>query len=106
MPVLAVFAGWLLGLIAVVYATRQLAQRRRARERVFMDAAAADALATADEAEGFLSRWLYLAGYRGPQAAVVFLGATFLLACVGAGLAAIVYWGGLVRQMLALLALI
>lgn len=106
MPVLAVFAGWLLGLVAVVYATRRLAQKRRAAERVFNSPVQLDSLAFDVEQQGLLSRWLYLAGYRGPRAAVGFVAATLLLACLGAASAALLYASGLVRQLTALLAAI
>jgi tight adherence protein C len=70
-------SGWLV--------VRYLTVRQRTRERLLAAYDMDDALAAVDEQHGFLTRWLALAGYRGPNPSAAFIG--FTLLGVGIGLA-------------------
>ncbi len=80
----AVFSAWFVGLLVLFVVGRQLVTRRRTRERVFEQTTEEAAGATSDpeDEQGVLTRWLSLAGFRGPAAVPVFLISTL----VGLGL--------------------
>src|SRR5262249_9797778 len=79
-----VITAWFVGALVLFVVGRQLVTRRRTRERVF-EQLGEDTPGTTPEPEdeqGFLERWLSLAGFRGPAAVPVFLISTL----VGLGL--------------------
>jgi tight adherence protein C len=91
---------WLLTLLGLYLLGRHWTTRRRSRERV-LEGSGPTELADpegAEEEAGFLTRWLFRAGFRAPEAPRIFVGATAL--CAGLGLlgAYTLYAAGLLKQ--------
>src|SRR5438046_329167 len=66
---------WAFAVTGLVLLGRQMATRRRSRERMFerTEAEAPAAPSINEEDEGFLTRWLFRAGFRSPSAAPAFV---------------------------------
>jgi pilus assembly protein TadC len=73
---------WLLGMGLLVTGVQRLLVRQRSRDRIFAEVEAEPA-APSEEEFGFLARWLFLAGYRKPQAPTLFLVAALCLGGFG-----------------------
>jgi pilus assembly protein TadC len=95
----ALLITWFLALLALYLLGRRWAVRQQIRERVFAQAGRPPepTPGSAEEA-GWLTRWLFLAGYQGPGAALGFLGATLLGAGVGLLAVFTLYVSGLVAR--------
>ncbi|MCA9069161.1 MAG: type II secretion system F family protein, partial [Planctomycetaceae bacterium] len=86
---------------------RTLRLRGSVQDRLFEpETGSLDATALQREPQGWLSRWLYLAGYRQPRAGLVFIGLTLLLGLMGGGLVGLFYFLGTVELALTLLYLV
>jgi hypothetical protein len=91
-------------LIALYLVGRSRRVRSRSRARTFADLSEpAPAPVAADEEQGFLTRWLALAGFRGPDATAAFVAATLLLAAVGLAAALTIVFLGVARRSAAVL---
>lgn len=78
---------WLLGMLAAsIVVARWLAARQRLQARLFANDPAGGEQPAGDLELGWLAHWLYTAGYRGPQAAAGFIGATLLCGLLGIAL--------------------
>lgn len=86
------------GLAIVAYLSRRSRILRRVgvRENDFVEAGER---ASVDQDESALHRWLYLAGYRHPQAEVVYLGVQVLFLVFGVGLAMVATAAGVFVEM-------
>src|SRR5438105_2070052 len=94
-----VLAGWAFALVALFVWWRRWALARRTRERVFEPTGPAAAPSLPDpEEQGWLTRWLFVAGYRGPGMAAGFVGATLLGLCLGAVLTFTLFALGVVDE--------
>jgi tight adherence protein C len=95
-PAVLIYMVWLL--------LARLGTKRRSLERVFTESTDLPERPEADSAlTGFLRRWLFLAGYRGPAAPSVFM--TLMFLAIGAGLfaAAAVLSSGMTTNLIAIL---
>jgi tight adherence protein C len=79
-----IILAWIAGLGGIYLVGQRLALRRRSRERIFQEAGPAGPALPAEE-QGFLTRWLSRAGYRGEGAAVAFVSLTVVGLCLGLG---------------------
>lgn len=107
MRILAAVASFALlaACVAAAVAARVLWRRARVRGRLL--AALDDPFQPpADESRGWLSRWLYLAGYRQSWSPAVFLAATAAGLAAGSGFAAVMFGLGAVSQFAAILRLV
>lgn len=103
-PLLIAAAGVVSTLVLSWLAVRALLRRSLVSERLF--AATDEAFeeeADGDESLGWLSRWLFLAGFRRRRAATIFLIATVLLAALGGLFVAGVYATGTLDLLVRLL---
>lgn len=89
---------WLVGLGLLANGVQRLLTRQRARERVFA-AAEAEAPPPSEDDLGPLARWLFVAGYRSPQAPTVFIVAAVSLAAFGLLLSLTLSSAGLMRGL-------
>jgi tight adherence protein C len=98
----AVFLAWFAGLLVLFFVGRQLTTRRRTRDRVYegIDTDAQKRAPEAEEVRGFLSRWLYLAGFRSRAAAPIFVGLTLLGFALGGALAYFMITKGVLDTLL------
>lgn len=99
--------GWS-GCLLLVWAWwRTLRVRGAVEDRLFeTEETPRNATSSQREPQSWLSRWLFLAGYRQPRAATTFLALTVVLGLVGAGLVWLFYFLGTVDLALNLLYLI
>jgi pilus assembly protein TadC len=74
---------WVVGFLVFYLVNRQITLRRRMRERALELDEPRPYVLFPEEEEGFLTRWLLLAGFRGPHAAKIFVLLTMLAICVG-----------------------
>jgi len=91
--------------VAAVVVARVLWRRERIRSRLLATVDDPFQL-PADESRGWLSRWLYLAGYRRTWAPAIFIAATAAGMAVGGGFAALMFGLGAVGQFAAILRLV
>ncbi len=85
MTIFLIFLTWTLAAGAAIMLLRWMEANRRSRERLFSGAAGAAGEARRDllAQQGFLQRWLFLAGYRGPHAVSLFLASVLLAGALG-----------------------
>ncbi|MCS6850476.1 MAG: type II secretion system F family protein [Gemmataceae bacterium] len=102
----AVLGLWVTIVTVALWLRRRLTERRRTRERAFEDAEGEPLLPTGDTPEGWLSGWLFRAGYRSPQAAPIFLAATIVMTALGLTAAYAVYSSGITRSATRLINLV
>lgn len=88
---------WLLGMILLASGVQRLLLRQRARDRVF--AATEPEPLPSEEDLGFLARWLFVAGYRSPQAPTLFVASALGLALFGLALAFLLSTSGLLHAL-------
>jgi tight adherence protein C len=91
--------------LAAGMAARGLWRRGRVRARLLASVDDPFQL-PADDARGWLSRWLYLAGYRQSWAPAAYLAATAVGMALGSGFAAVMFGLGAVSQFVAILRLV
>jgi pilus assembly protein TadC len=97
---------WMLAAWGVFVLLQRMGADRRSRERLFEGAAKPGAEAETDllARQGFLERWLFLAGYRHASAAGLFLGAEFLTTTVGVAAVVAFFHMGVIPLMVKSLA--
>jgi tight adherence protein C len=85
MTAFLILTAWMLAAWGAFTLLRRLGANRRSLERLFegVNKGAAEADADLLARQGFLERWLFLAGYRRPAAWGLFLGAEFFAATLG-----------------------
>ncbi len=100
-PLQLILIAWIAGLLGLGVFVRGWLRQRRLQERIF----AADVPDTLvdDDVQGWLSYWLYTAGYRGPNATTLFVLATVVMSVVGIALATFTYLTGAVNLQVQLL---
>jgi len=100
MTVAIILLAWLTAIGGLLLLGRHMIVVRRTRERIFEgDQAGVLALAApSEDSFGFVRRWLFRAGYRGPSALPVFVIVTLAAACLGLLLVLMVYAAGLIQQ--------
>ncbi len=100
-PLQLILVAWIAGLLGLGVFVRGWLRQRRLQERIF----AADVPDTLvdDDVQGWLSYWLYTAGYRGPNATTLFVLATVVMSVVGIALATFTYLTGAVNLQVQLL---
>lgn len=88
-PLQLILVAWIAGLLGLGVFVRGWLRQRRLQERIF----AADVPDTLvdDDVQGWLNYWLYTAGYRGPNATVLFVLATVVMSIIGIALAMFTY---------------
>src|SRR5579885_2727706 len=87
---------------AAMVIAQRLSQRSKMQRRLFDDLhGAADPL-PAEDAQNWLARWLFLAGYRRRRATMTFLIASAACAVLGVALAMIFFSAGTVEQLAAM----
>jgi pilus assembly protein TadC len=90
---------WFTALIAIVVLTvRLMLARQRLRDRLFADVAP-EPLPPADDEQGPLERWLFLAGFRDERAPRLFIVSTAVCSLIGLGLVFAVRAAGTVQTM-------
>ena len=100
--ILLLIVGWVGGLAVLTWLIRRAMLLQRVRDRVFASDEPLEA-SQYDERGGFLSRWLFVSGFRSRWAWPVFLGLTAAgLVCGGLTLF-LIESSGVVRQMIQLL---
>lgn len=99
MPTTYLAAVLLATLVCVVVGLRAAAVRRRVHDRMFDETDVEPELIEMEADQGRLARWLFLAGYRRPQHAPLFVMATVSATGVGVLLVAAIYGLGITRQM-------
>lgn len=80
-------------------AIRRWAVRQRSLDRVFSEPQAKADDRDASAADGGLQRWLFLAGYRRPNAVSVFVSSTLVAIAIGLAVAFVIWNAGLVLQL-------
>lgn len=100
-PLQLILVAWIAGLLGLGVFVRGWLRQRRLQERIF----AADVPDTLvdDDVQGWLSYWLYTAGYRGANATTLFVLATVVMSVVGIALATFTYLTGAVNLQVQLL---
>jgi len=89
----------LLGMAYLVL--RRMSAGRRSADRLFQEPTAPETSQSGDAvATGFLRRWLFLAGYRQPEAGAVFVTVTIVAASAALGVVLIVRQTGLLDNLL------
>ena len=85
MTIFLIFLTWTVAAAAAMMLLRRMEANRRSWERLFSGAGPAAGKAGGDllAQQGFLQRWLFLAGYRGPHAVSFFLAFTLLGTALG-----------------------
>ncbi len=99
-----IIVAWIAALFGLGVFVRGWLRQRRLQERIF----AADVPDTLvdDDVQGWLSYWLYTAGYRGPNATVLFVLATIGMSIIGIVLATFTYLAGAIEIQVQLLSAI
>jgi len=96
--------GWSGCVLAALAWWRIMRIRRSVQDRLFeWDEETSETAGSLRDPEGSLSRWLFLAGFRRPNAAMLFIGFTMFLALVGVGLVWLFYFLDTVDLALGLL---
>src|SRR5689334_8446884 len=99
---LVVVGLWVAAILFAVVAVGRWRNRERSRRRAWAEEDAFDAAQELDveelEGQGFLRRWLYLAGYRRRTATSAFLMASVVSVLVGVGAALFVTQSGLTAR--------
>src|SRR3954462_11278050 len=100
--ILAVVGLWIAAVLFAAVAMGRWRDRERSRRRAWAEEDAIDAAQELDveelEGQGFLRRWLYLAGYRRRSATSAFLMAGVVCVLVGIGAALFVTQSGLTSR--------
>lgn len=90
---------WAVALVGGIWMFLRLRSRERLMRRMYADEQDQTRLDLEDPtAQGFLARWLYLAGYRQRGAAASFVGTTLACAAGGAFLVTFFYGSGIIEQ--------
>lgn len=99
---------WTSAVTGLLLLGRQMATRRRSRERMFeqVEPEAPSAPPIQEDTQGFLNWWLFKAGFRGPSAAPFFVIATGFMLVMGALAGYVLHASGLLRQAVRLLTIV
>src|SRR5579864_7365790 len=87
---------WVGGMLIVSVLVWRWWMRRQLLERVFPSGLTqrAGSAPWSEEEQGFLTRWLFLAGFRAPGAALLFVALVLLALCAGSLGLWLLYWSG------------